>query len=273
MDNDIRPILEAWPHKEGANIRRIGGADGRDKLQVRLPMGIEQYEVDGRPDGVRPEGFESYLAYYRSIAAAEGAAWELDQEAFTRLYEEGLLFYRRYLLFFQLGEYDLCVRDTARNLELADFVSQRASSPAMSEAMEQYRPYILRMRAVSLAVRSAKAQNVKAALEVIAEAIEEIEKLPPVKTRVFKLEKTRSLVALRDLGAQLKRQERAFNPDGVPAEGPLAMARVCHATPPSRADRLREELAEAVAAENYERAAGIRDELRRLDGEKASPPA
>lgn len=271
MDNDITSILDAWPYKEGAHIRRISGADGRDKLQVRLPMGIEQYEVDGRPDGVRPEGCESYLAYYRSVAEAEGACWELSQESFTRLYEEGLLFYCRYLLFFQLGDYELCVRDTTRNLELADFVSQRASSAAMSDAMEQYRPYILRMRAVSLAVRNAKEQNVKAALDIIAEAVEEIEKLPPIKTQIFKLEKTRSLVALRDLSAQLTRQEHAFHPEGVPAEGPLAMARVCHATPPSRADRLKEELARAVADENYERAAGIRDELRRLSDEGARP--
>jgi hypothetical protein len=273
MENDISSILDAWHYREGSHIRRIGGRDGRDKIQVRLPMGIEQYEVDGRPDGMRPEGFESYLAYYQSVAEAEGACWELNQEAFTQLYEEGLLYYCRYLLFFQLGEYDLCVRDTTRNLELADFVALRADGPAMSDAIEQYRPYILRMRAVSLAVKTAKKADFNAAVEIVSAAIDEIEKLPTIKTQIFKLEKTRSLVALRDLSAQLARQERLFHPECVHAEGPLAMASVCHATPPSRADRLKEELAKAVAEENYERAAGIRDELRRLSDEDASRTA
>ncbi len=268
MDYDISPILESWRYKEGTHIRRVPGHDGKDKIQVRLPMGIEQYEVDGRPDGMQPEGYESYLAYYQAVAEAEGACWELDQEAFTRLYEECLLYYCRYLLFFQLGEYDLCVRDTTRNLDLADFVSQRASSAAMSDAIEQYRPYILRMRAVSLAVKTAKRSDLHGALDIVAASIAEIEKLPVIKTQIFRLEKGRSLVALRDLSAQLSRQERSFHPEAVAAEGPLAMANVCHATPPSRADRLKEELARAVAEENYERAAGIRDELRRIDDEE-----
>jgi len=252
MSSDISSILSEWPYDEENNVRRITGEDGREKLQVRLPLGIEQYEVDGRPDGLRPEGCESYLEYFEGVAEREGAGWRLSAPDFAKLYEEGLLYYFRYLLFFRVGDYEKCARDTARNLRLADFVRAHAGDPEMSAAIEQYRPYILRMNAISIAVGEAKAGNLEEALDILSEAMEEIEELEPVDTQIFRLEKARSLIALRDLKNQLKRQE-----------------------PLSRVERLKEELAEAVSTENYERAALLRDEIRRLSKDEEryeSPP-
>jgi hypothetical protein len=241
MQCDIGRLLSDWPYDEEDNIRRIVGREGREKIQVRLPLGVEQYEVEGRPDGLRPEGADSYLDLYESVAAREGPSWRLSPEAFAHLHEEGLLYYFRYLLFFRLGEYELCARDTARNLRLADFVRERADGREMATTVEQYRPYILRMRAVSLSVKAAKDGGVQRALEILDEAMGDIESLQPVDTPIFRLEKARSLVALRDLSNQLKRQDDV---------SPL--------------DRLREELARAVSEENYERAALLRDKIKRL---------
>jgi hypothetical protein len=245
MKNDISSLLAAWPYDEDASVRRITGTDGREKLQVRLPLGIEQYEVHGRPDGVRPEGCESYLEHYERVAEREGGAWRLTAEDFSRLHEEGMLYYFRYLLFFRIGEYDLCARDTARNLRLADFVSRHADGSDMAQTLEQYRPYIIRMHAVAEAVKTAKKGELARALTMITDAIREIEALGFVETQVFRLEKARSLVALRDLKSQLTRQDRASTP---------------------LVQRLREDLAEAVSHEDYERAAVIRDKLKRLEG-------
>jgi hypothetical protein len=242
MDCDLSSVLDQWPYDESSSIRRIAGTDGRDKLQVRLPLGIEQYEIDGRPDGLKPEGSESYLEHYEAVARSKGPQWRLSSRDFNRLHEEGLLYYFRYLLFFRIGEYDLCARDTRRNLRLADFVASRAKGEEMAQAVEQYRPYIMRMHAVSLAVKKAKAGDVPAALAMLDDAMEEIEALPSVETQIFRLEKARSLVALRDLKNQLNRQE-----------------------PFTRVDQLKEELAEAVSDEDYERAADLRDEIRRLN--------
>jgi hypothetical protein len=86
-------------------------------------------------------------------------------EEFERLHEEGLLYYFRYLLFFRIGEYELCARDTERNLRLADFVLARGQGTEMTTAIEQYRPYIMRMQAVSVAVRLAKDGRLHEALE------------------------------------------------------------------------------------------------------------
>lgn len=260
---DISRLLTEWPYEEEGTIRRIRGADGRDKLQVRLPLGIEQYEIDGRPDGLKPEGYESYLDYYRAIAEAEGPGWELTSDAFSRLYEEGLLYYCRYLLFFRIGEYDLCARDTTRNMDMADFVTRWAGGEAMIEAVMQYRPYIIRMRAVSLAVKVAKEGRAGDALKMLAEAIAQIEILSPVDTQVFRLEKARSLVALRDLLTQFRRQQKA----GVT----VCFEEESCARPSDRTsdiERLKNDLARAVSEEDYERAARIRDRIQRLAVEK-----
>ena len=36
--------------------RKIVGEDGKEKLQVRLDLGLLQMELNGRPDGERPHG-------------------------------------------------------------------------------------------------------------------------------------------------------------------------------------------------------------------------
>ncbi|VAX39934.1 hypothetical protein MNBD_PLANCTO03-360 [hydrothermal vent metagenome] len=67
MNVDITEILSQWPFEPGKiNVRLIEGDDGEQKIQVRLDLGILQMELDGRPDGVRPHGFDSLLEYYES---------------------------------------------------------------------------------------------------------------------------------------------------------------------------------------------------------------
>ena len=54
-----------WPFEpDEVLVRIIPGDDGRSKVQLRVDLGMLQMEMDGRPDGFRPEGFESWLDYY-----------------------------------------------------------------------------------------------------------------------------------------------------------------------------------------------------------------
>ena len=83
MGDDIGHILNEWDYSEDRAVRKIVGDDGKPKLQVRLPLGIEQYEMDGRPDGVRPNGYGSFLEYYESRLRAHRIDQATD-EGFSR---------------------------------------------------------------------------------------------------------------------------------------------------------------------------------------------
>ena len=50
--------------------REVRARDGRNVLQIRIELGLLQLEVEGRPDGVRPHSFPTYLDYLRHRAAA-----------------------------------------------------------------------------------------------------------------------------------------------------------------------------------------------------------
>jgi hypothetical protein len=51
---DISTILRDWDFDpEGVTVRTIQGDDGREKVQLRLDLGVMQMEMDGRPDGER----------------------------------------------------------------------------------------------------------------------------------------------------------------------------------------------------------------------------
>ena len=55
-------LLDGWEFEpDQLQVRFITGDDGREKIQMRIDLGVIQMEIDGRPDGERPEGFESLL--------------------------------------------------------------------------------------------------------------------------------------------------------------------------------------------------------------------
>lgn len=248
MGEDIRAILEGWPYEEGRTIRRILGKDGRTRYQVRTPLGIEQYEVDGRPDGLRPEGHESWLDYYQAESTRRDDGFSLGAKDCERLRQEGLLYYHRYLLFFQIGEHALCARDTARNLCLFDFVQRYAERDEDREELEQYRPYVVRMNTTSRAIGKLEAGSRTGALEIVRAGIRNIQAIPDVANQIFRFERDRSIKVLQDLARQIR-----------------------NLRPRSRRQELEEELREAIARENYERAAVLRDEIRRLARSREKP--
>ena len=247
-NEDLRPILDQWEYSQGQNVRRVQTDGGREVLQVRLPLGIEQYELNGRPDGLRPDAAESWYEIYRG--EAEDSPWDfsLEAEAFERLKDECMLYYHRYLLFFQISEYQLCARDTERNLGVLDFV-KRYAEPKSSETLEQYRPYIIRMNVMARALEMIQDEgDVDQAMELIREGIESIEGLPPIENNsIFSLEKTRSLGSLEDLLGQLESYR-----------------------PKSESEDLNEQLEAAISEENYEEAARLRDEIARVESESES---
>ena len=90
LSKDITPILAGWEHDpdEAAQVRIIAGDDGRDKIQMRIDLGLLQMEMSGRPDGQRPEGLESLLEVYEARVKIEEVT--LDPGDCAALMREGV---------------------------------------------------------------------------------------------------------------------------------------------------------------------------------------
>ena len=250
VPKDLSEFLKDWKYDDQNNVRFFTAADGRQIMQVRQPLGIEQYELDGRPDGLHPEGEKSALDFYRK---KEREAWErgdkliLGDDDFHRLQEEMVIFYYRYLALFQVGAYDRVARDTEHNLDIGRMLEESCQSENRNE-MLQYRPYILRMNAISRAMMLLAEDNSLLAAEVIENGKESIESLTPVATPIFQFERMRSLHHLSQVLSQIRRNEQ-HSPSEIRGFR----------------ERLMDELSKAVETEDYERAARLRDRIQGLD--------
>lgn len=228
----------------------IAGDDGRDKIQMRIDLGLLQMECEGRPDGQRPDGFESYLdrGEARLKEAIEaGEEFSIEPEECSVLMREGLQYYHRYLSAFHLQLYDMVARDTERNLRLFAFVSRHASRRRDKMQFDQYRPYVAMMRSRALALKEIARDDHAAALEKIDEGVrlirEFLEEYHQGDREADCSELNFLLRWRRDV-----QQERPT--------GPL--------------ERLEEQLELAVALEIYEEAARLRDQIRKLKGGDAA---
>ena len=181
MGFDIGNILDDWPHENSQlSARRITGADGRDKLQMRLELGLLQMEITGRPDGKRPYGFESLQDYYRNQLQLyrEGNQedqFSLDKAACEALRGEAAMYYHRYISAFILEDFDIVQRDTQRNLDLMDFCSQYAAEESDKHLLEHYRPYVVMMNTRARARLALADNQPKVALAAVRDAIDRIQ--------------------------------------------------------------------------------------------------
>ena len=246
MSNDITDLLREWEFDPEDNARIITADDGRKVLQVRQPLGVEQYELDGRPDGARVDEHETVTdaidARVDRHRAEHGSeeGFELSHEECVSMQNEGILFYYRYLLLFQLGDFERVARDTEHNLHICELLIRHCTDKEDREAVLQFRPYILRMNAVSRAMTYMKANEHETARSVIEEAITTIQEMEEIDTPAFQFERVRSINYLRQSLEQVSESE----PDAIA--------------------RLSAQLKDAVENEDYERAAALRDRIRDL---------
>lgn len=245
MSLDLNTILRDWPHENRAiKVRKILGLDGRQKLQLRIDLGVLQMEMTGRPDGVRPHNCESLLTYHQMLASraeTTGETYELSPEACAELQQEGIQYYHRYLSLFQINDFHGVVRDTQRNLDLFDFVDSHTDRDELSWTLQQFRPYVLMMNT------RAKA-SIFLAQGKFPEAITEIQRGRDAIVKFFERSHFPELVA--------KSSEIAFLNEWLEE---VALKR-----PLSKLEVMEREMETAVAKELYERAAQLRDAIKQL---------
>lgn len=264
MSDDISRILRDWKFAPGEiNARTVAGDDGREKIQLRLDLGVIQMEIDGRPDGQRIEGYDSWLDFYRERqqsrdrANPDSAPLTLDAEECQNLLREGMQYYHRYLSFWHLGRYELCARDTSRNLKLLEFVREFARRPQDKLQFDQWRPYITMMHARAVAAPLVELDDLEAAIKVIEAGTSAIEAFLREYDQTHRAESCQELVHLRQWREQLAEQAAGTTKNKDKAPDPLAL--------------MRQQLKAAIEAEQYEEAARLRDEIRR-SGEPPLPP-
>ncbi|RMH13007.1 MAG: hypothetical protein D6695_05315 [Planctomycetota bacterium] len=249
MNKDLTKLLEEWPFQPGQiNVRLIEGDDGLPRVQVRLDLGIIQMHVNGRPDGARPYGFPSLLEYHEARIDEAQAGSDthepgpfLSPEDCKQLRDEALQYYHRYIAMLVLEDYEAVARDTARNLRVLDLCAEYAEDETDRTALEQFRPYILMMRARALASMALQADEPKVALVAIDDGLETLRKCFEQQGRADEFESSSEAQLLRGMRGALLPQ-----------------------LPVSQRAELRQRLQEAIAQENYELAAILRDELRML---------
>jgi hypothetical protein len=243
---DLRRMLKAWPYDPEHDARIVRGEDGREVLQVRTPVGLEQYEMDGRPDGLRPHGMESALEYHLHLLnqakfAGREADFELSPQECSELFHEGTLYYFRYVRLFQLKDWARTIRDTARNLRAFDLLHRYARREEDQQFLEKWRPYILRVNASATVLLEMEKGAYDEALRIANEALKKVESLEELEDDTFKFERERSVMAMRELESQIQKNR-----------------------PLSELEQLEHQLRRAIDKQDFERAARLRDRIRDL---------
>jgi hypothetical protein len=246
LSKDIQAIIDGWDYEPGSvSVRIVRGRDGREKVQMRIDLGLMQMELDGRPDGTRPHGAESLLDHVEAKAARKADAdnYRLTDDDCAELLREGVQYYYRYLSFFHLGRFDLAERDTRRNLRLFDFVRKHAPSDQHKWQFDQYRPYVTMMNTRARAASLCEAKRFREALEIVGEGIQQIRQFLEEYELQEQEDECMELVFLKQWHDEIERNR-----------------------PLDRGEKLQRQLDRAIREENYERAARLRDQLRKLSG-------
>lgn len=230
-------ILNEWPFDTNRlNVRELNGADGRELLQMRIDLGILQLETKGRPDGERPGGQSSYLAHLQS--RADDADFTLSDDDCREVDREFVQYYHRRICWLRLQRYPDAVKDADHTLALMDFCREHSDDEQWVMAHEQYRPFVLMHRTQAAAMAELEETG-------LDEAVEQVDQ---------------GLNRLKDFFVDFEMEEH-FEEDEIVVQLREFRDALCEQFDDTY--ELRQALEKAIAKEEYERAAELRDEIQR----------
>ncbi|MBN1341115.1 MAG: UvrB/UvrC motif-containing protein [Phycisphaerae bacterium] len=247
-DQDLRPVVQNWPYEPGKiTVRTITGKDGREKVQMRLDLGLLQMEMDGRPDGLRPESHESLMQYHQERLAkyeernGTDLGFQLTGDECQALRDETLMYYHRYLSLFVLEDYQRVERDSARNLQVLDLCAKYAEHEWDRLVLEQYRPYIVMMNTRAKTLLAMESSMYKSALAHVEAGLRMIREFFERFNRPEAYEESSEVRVLLELRHDIVQR-----------------------LPIGTVERLERKLQRALREERYEDAARIRDQIRAI---------
>ncbi len=250
MRRDIDEALKGWPYEPEPGetvVREVRARDGRIVVQVRQELGILQMEVEGRPDGLRPHGFRSYLEYLRHRAASRGLdpsgkspPWRMSREHCYEADREFVQYYHRRMAWLALQRFDRMLADAEHTLALMDLVRRHAPDPEYVASHERFRGGVLFHRTQAAAALSLERRKPDEAIDVVREGVERLRSHQQM---------------WMEQNEEIETPDEALIEQLRLLEGEIRKSFAVEKT-------LREQLDEAVASEDYEKAARLRDQIR-----------
>jgi hypothetical protein len=244
MSQDIDAALRGWEFKPGeVQARQVQAADGRQVLQMRMDLGIIQMEIEGRPDGLRPHDLPTYFHYLKAEAGKQlrlNHPFALSEEQCQEADREFIQFYHRRICWMALGNFARAIADADHTLAFMDFVRDHSPNEEYTEAHEQYRGFVLFHRIEAAAALQVHDNKPEVAIDEILGGLEKLQAFFASHNAEEQMEENPMVQQLRKMEKALRQKH------GIEAT-------------------LREQLAQAVAKEQYEIAAKLRDALRRRE--------
>lgn len=198
-------------------------------------------ETVGRPDGMRPHGHATYFDYLQEqarLSRRAGRSFTLSDEQCQDADREFLQYYHRRMCWLALRQYSRAIRDADHTLAFMDFVKRHAPDEEYLHAHEQYRAFVLFQRTQAAAALEVENNAPEKAITEVRAGLERLREFFAEYGREEEMEDDGMVRHLRHVEATLREQ---FQIDVT----------------------LEEQLQKAIAEEDYERAAQLRDKLRR----------
>ncbi|MDA0710531.1 MAG: UvrB/UvrC motif-containing protein, partial [bacterium] len=148
----------------------------------------------------------------------------------------------------EIGEYDKARQDAERNLNLFDFVKTYAEEEEDRLAMENFRPFVIGHRVRAEVLMHLETDAYDGALSKIDAGIQEIQTFFKEFDRIDLLDENEEITFLKEWADEIRKER-----------------------PKTPSQNLKELLRDAVAHEDFERAARLRDQLTKMDKEADLP--
>lgn len=235
---NIDHVLDQWPYDPDAvSVRLVKGDNDRDVIQMRIDMGLLQMETTGRPDGSTPHGFETYYDYLLAERLRDEDLVLSDDQC-AGVDREFVQYYHRRICWLALREFGQAVTDANHTLALMDFSADHSPDEQWTMSHEQYRPFVMYHRIQASALAEVEDDSAETAIHHINEGLEDLRE-------VFAEHEAEEMFDDDDLVVRLKELRESLRDH-------YSVGRTLH-----------EQLEDAVAQEQYELAARLRDELAR----------
>ncbi len=233
----IDELLKEWPYEaDSLNVRMAKGADGREIIQMRIDLGLLQLEITGRPDGTQPHGTETYQDHLLEESLQNHADWMLSESQCGEVDREFVQYYHRRMCWLKLRQYHNAVRDADHTLGLMDFCNRYSPDERWTQSHEQYRPFVMFHRVHATALAALEDDGAEVAVQEINTGLRQL------KQEIFddvdqeEFEEDELVQRLIELRETLRQQYEVGR-------------------------TLEERLDDAIASEQYELAAELRDAL------------